>query len=324
MYLVITENDTSNWDDVAGVKYNYPSKYKNIILPGSKVLYYKGRIRDKSFKDLRLSSSPHYFGMGEIGKVYPDPNTKNQYFCEIENYIPFTSAVLNKDIHGSYFEIIPETKKKNYWWDGVRKITKNVYNKILSEAGLELSSNIEESIKSTFKKYPLLSEIQLELVKENIIQYKTTSKENQKKPLKKSSSISTSNYSSDAKFIGDRGEEIVYNYLSKTLKKDELSTLRWLAKEGEKPGYDISYVNQDLKTVCVEVKTTGGAKFNGFNLTKNELFAAKKKGTLYKIYLVSNCFSLSPKLSIIKNISSKLEEEYLLEPIAYKVKKIKK
>jgi putative restriction endonuclease len=48
-YAVITQNDSSAWDDVKGDLYHYPSTYKSILAPGCKIVYYKGRITDKAF-----------------------------------------------------------------------------------------------------------------------------------------------------------------------------------------------------------------------------------------------------------------------------------
>jgi hypothetical protein len=41
--------------------------------------------------------------------------------------------------------------------------------------------------------------------------------------------------------IGDRSEEIVKKHLEATLSLDECKTLRWLANEGEPPGWDFQF-----------------------------------------------------------------------------------
>ena len=46
-YTIITENDTSQWNDETGAYYHYPSKYQKILQPGAKVIYYKGKMKDK-------------------------------------------------------------------------------------------------------------------------------------------------------------------------------------------------------------------------------------------------------------------------------------
>ena len=72
MHTVITENDISDWSDDTGVLYNFPKRYQRLLEPGTEVIYYKGRIRDKKFSEKRLSADPHYFGTAIIGNVYPD------------------------------------------------------------------------------------------------------------------------------------------------------------------------------------------------------------------------------------------------------------
>ncbi|MFO2295762.1 hypothetical protein QOU42_26405, partial [Pseudomonas aeruginosa] len=94
MPAVIAENDVSIWDDETGAVYHYPRRYSAILKPGVQVVYYKGKLTDKSFADQRLSAQPHYFGIARIGKVYPDPeSSKGDLFALIESFQPFEQAV---------------------------------------------------------------------------------------------------------------------------------------------------------------------------------------------------------------------------------------
>jgi predicted HNH restriction endonuclease len=136
-YIIITENDTSNWDDETGVKYHFPPTYRKLLTEGTKVIYYKGRLIDKTFQDLRLSNKPHYFGIGTIGKIKAELNSKN-YFAEINNFGLFTKAVPFKTEEG-YLEVIPASLKDNYWRNGVRQISKAVYDKIVNNTDLSSS-----------------------------------------------------------------------------------------------------------------------------------------------------------------------------------------
>jgi len=132
-YCIITENDESEWDDVTGELYHFPKRYLKYLSHGSKVIYYKGTIRDKSFLEKRLTPKPHYFGVAEIGESAPDPlSNKNDYFCEILNYQSFENPVLAKTTAGNFLEIIPENRKNNYWRDGVRVIDESTYKNILA------------------------------------------------------------------------------------------------------------------------------------------------------------------------------------------------
>src|SRR5260221_870674 len=139
MYTVITENDVSKWDDETGLKYHFPSRYLKILKTGTKILYYKGRMIDKKFKNLRLSKEPHYFAIAEIGEVTQQQNTTN-YYADIVNFKMFTKAVPFK-IEGKSHEVVPDHYKKNYWRDGVRLINETICNKIISFANIESLGN---------------------------------------------------------------------------------------------------------------------------------------------------------------------------------------
>lgn len=134
MPTIIVENDISQWDDRTGEVYHFPKRYRDLLLPGERVIYYKGRMKDKSFEASRLSKSPHYFGIAEIGTVISINNDK-ELLAEIINFRPFVKAV-DFQKNNEYLEEIPKSKEKNYWRDGVRKIDEDTYNEILHLANL--------------------------------------------------------------------------------------------------------------------------------------------------------------------------------------------
>ncbi len=137
MPAVIAENDVSIWDDQTGAVYHYPRRYSAILKPGVQVVYYKGKLTDKSFADQRLSAQPHYFGIARIGKVYPDPeSSKGDLFALIESFQPFEQAVLAKE-GDSYLEPIPPSKASNYWRSGVREIGQATFDSILARAEIK-------------------------------------------------------------------------------------------------------------------------------------------------------------------------------------------
>jgi predicted HNH restriction endonuclease len=133
VHTVIAENDESQWEDQTGVLYHFPKKYAKYLLPGTEVIYYKGKLKNIAFRSKRLSDAPHYFAKALIGKVYPDNESdKGDLFATITEFSPFTKPVLAK-IENIYLEEIPESKKVNYWRDGVRNIDSKVFNLILSK-----------------------------------------------------------------------------------------------------------------------------------------------------------------------------------------------
>ena len=97
MYAIITENDESKWGDVTGEMYHFPSRYLKFLQPGTKVIYYKGVIKNSLFKGKRLSPSPHYFAKAVIGESFLDSqSTKKDYYCAISQYLPFKNPVIAK------------------------------------------------------------------------------------------------------------------------------------------------------------------------------------------------------------------------------------
>src|SRR6266567_5735817 len=125
MFTVITENDISQWEDQTGVRYHFPARYLKFLKPGTKVIYYKGRITDKKFTNARLSSAPHYFGIAKIGKVVNEEGSTN-YYADIEHFSLFLNAVPFK-IGDATIETIPISRRSNYWRDGVRPINERIY-----------------------------------------------------------------------------------------------------------------------------------------------------------------------------------------------------
>ncbi|MBD2256102.1 HNH endonuclease [Pseudanabaena sp. FACHB-2040] len=132
MRTIITENDESEWEDQTGVLYHFPKRYEKFLLPGTQVIYYKGKLKNSEFRSQRLADEPHYFAKAAIGKVYPDKqSSKGDLFAILVDYVPFELPVLAKSDNG-YLESIPATRKTNYWRDGVRPIEQEVYDNILS------------------------------------------------------------------------------------------------------------------------------------------------------------------------------------------------
>lgn len=137
-YAIITENDESDWKDKTGELYHFPKKYLSVLQPGTKVIYYKGKLNKSKYREFRLTKQPHYFGIAEIGESYKDSNSqKNDYFAHINNFTAFSKPVLIKKNDSEYIEAIPLNKGKNYWRDGARRISKEVYDEIISYSDLE-------------------------------------------------------------------------------------------------------------------------------------------------------------------------------------------
>lgn len=139
-YLVITENDESDWDDKTGLEYHYPSKYKGKIQKGVVVIYYKGRIKDQKYQSMRLSNEPHYFGTGVIGEIRGERGTNN-HFARIEEFKMFNEAISFKEGNMYLEQKANEWKMSNpqanyFRGNAVREITKEEFANIRSKAQL--------------------------------------------------------------------------------------------------------------------------------------------------------------------------------------------
>ena len=133
-FAIIAQMDESKWDDVKGEIYHFPDRYKSILSVGCNIIYYNGRMKDNTYEYQRLSKDPHYFGVGIVGESRSDPESDRQnWFCEILEYKEFSKAIPFK-VDGEYIEEIPPSRRRNYWRDGVREISQNVYEKILQMA----------------------------------------------------------------------------------------------------------------------------------------------------------------------------------------------
>lgn len=155
-YLVITENDVSQWKDKTGEVYHFPNKFRKDFTSGTRAVYYKGTLKDNTYSNKRLSNMPHYFGIAEIGKVTPDDSsTKRDYYAEILNYIPFSIPVYAKQ-NERFIEKIPASKKTNYWRDGARRIDEDVYLQIvklsdIKQDGLSDLNDLSQGMQVAFE-----------------------------------------------------------------------------------------------------------------------------------------------------------------------------
>lgn len=136
MLAVIVENDVSIWSDQTGLLYHFPKRYQALLEEGTEVIYYKGRMKDKSFSTSRMTGKPHYFGAAKIGRVYPDTESqKGDLFAIIECFAKFEEPVMASQ-QGRYIEVIPPAKIKNFWRDAVRPISREKFDEILGKANL--------------------------------------------------------------------------------------------------------------------------------------------------------------------------------------------
>jgi hypothetical protein len=316
MPLILVQNEITagnkydHWQDDEGVQYHFPNQYIGKVREGEVFIYYRGSRRADNKRGI-----PEYFGCGKIGKVWLDPLTdikKPRYswhwYCEIVDYIPFKYTVPFK-IGDTYLENIP----KNLWSVAVRNISLDVYKAILKQASIEVADE-DVIIKPNSPIFPKIDEVNPAMVTaQNPLMYLPQSKKESNGRY--SGGESYGRYSKYSKLFGDRAEEIVYQLLT----KEKADKLRWVAKEKEKPGWDIEY-HDGRNLIAIEVKGTSGKRFLSIDITAGEWGAAQKIASNYRLYLVADCLSIKPQIQVINNpYSLFLKRKLSLTPIAYRL-----
>ena len=142
---------------------------------------------------------------------------------------------------------------------------------------------------------------------------------------KRKTSSKPSKPSTPSKKVGDAGEKYVYEFEKNKLERLGLSDLaNKIVKQYEDlsffPGYDIQSFDELGNKIFIEVKSTKGKNKNYFEISDNEIRAAKELGDSYHIYQVTNALT-DPKIStVISNLYNYEEQDKLLiEPMVYKV-----
>lgn len=312
MPLVMVSNEVNvyhkEWKDIVGVQYHYPNTYVNKVQPGERFIYYRGVRRADGTR-----GKAEYFGSGVIGEVWRDPEVdaevpkKDRYwYCSICDYTPFPHPLAAKGLTGQF-----ENIQQNLWSVGIRSIDEDTYERIIAAAGL---ANLSEPPLEQQFQLPGMSMV-IPIEDNQLI---ATVKKSGGPVNDTSRILSITRYSRHSKLIGDRAEEVAFKWLEQNLK--EVKELRWVAREGLTPGWDIQYKDLSGTLHAVEVKGSTGAAFTTFELTANELSAANAMGNTYWLMLVADCFSSNPRVQRIQGLSHLIElGELSTEPIRWRV-----
>ena len=128
-----------------------------------------------------------------------------------------------------------------------------------------------------------------------------------------------------SKRVGRAGEEHVYNFEYKKLMDQGREDLaKQIVKQYEDlsyfPGYDIKSFNEDGEKIYIEVKSTVSKGKDYFEISDNEVLAAKSLKDSYFIYQVTDALA-NPKISArVRNPMKYVEEnKILLESWIYKM-----
>ena len=288
MPIVLTSNEIIlsgySWKDREGEQYHFPNQYRNKIVHGERFAYYRGVHRADGQR-----GEMEYFGVGEIGEVWLDPDTeelnaqKRNWYCSIENYVPFSDPVMAKEGDAT----IETVKHKNHWRTAVRTISEEQHQELLAKANLKAAFDRTNKIRETIKK----------AVADHSTPALGVVKKAKRRAGTKSASPTGRRYSKKSKVVGDAGELTVFKYLEANV--PGISELRWLANEGETPGWDIQYLDDGGSLIRVEVKSTEAKTLTSIELTANEWRAANEHQSTYKLALIGSCLSKSPIIEFV-------------------------
>jgi hypothetical protein len=223
-----------------------------------------------------------------IGDVYPDPDSipqfakDQQWLADIAEYEPFSSPVPIRQSDGTYSELLTRTAAKNWWGIGVRRISSAAFEKLLKWGGLGVSEQKAEN-----ESGPAQTVDPGQLWKRRTAREQKGARRFFKRESKR------------AKIIGDEAERIVlahlHNQEPNPVKKKQI---RWVANDGETPGYDILDGRGEIQR-GYEVKGTTGSQFLSIDLTQNEMRCAREMGSGFVLVLVTGVFTKSPKIAFM-------------------------
>jgi hypothetical protein len=196
------------------------------------------------------------------------------------------------------------------------------YRKIVNDPASEVLLDVlDESVFEEIDKKKKI-DLDYELPKFNPVVIQSESKD---KTKKKKGTSRPKKPSLPSKKVGDAGEKYVYEYEKNKLEKLGLKNLADLiVKQYEDlsffPGYDIQSFDELGNKIFIEVKSTKGKNKSFFEISDNEIRAAKELGDSYYIYQVTSALT-NPKIStVISNLHNyEDQDKVLIEPILHRV-----
>jgi hypothetical protein len=303
MPLVLVHNDVvanpaHRWNDLEGVQYHYPSKYRNLIKAGEPFVYYRGVHRTGGKR-----GQAEYVGTGRIGDIWPDPepaqHRRQAWYCGIEDYNRFPKPVPAKINNTNLEDIRP-----NLWRDSVRSMAADVYRRILELASQRASEPKAIIGTDGIKIMPA----------DTLIVPPVASR-----PRKGEATPVTYRMSKQARDVGDWAERVVLRFIQEQMLGCSNCVHR--AAINEKPGWDIDYLDSSGLVQRVEVKGSVGAAFDGVEMTANEIAAARIHGDRYWLYLVAGCLTNAPQVQTIQNPAAKLAaDEWSAAPTLFSIR----
>ena len=134
----------SDYNDKPFFRYHFPKRYRKQIKSGDVFVYYQG--------DSKKLINRYYFGCGVIGEVTADKSDKESFNAEIRFGIKFPRKVIIHFVskEGEYYESIGyktvRQKPTPSWQNSIRKLSVPAFEKIISDAGLDVYANFNHWI----------------------------------------------------------------------------------------------------------------------------------------------------------------------------------
>lgn len=144
-YAIITDNEIRvsgyTYDNLVGSHYTFPHKYKSWLKAGTNVIYYKSKEQPNETTK-RLTHKAHYFGVARVESVHyiGKQGNNKMYVAHIIDYHPFDKPVFFRLQDGSHYEYDTTDWDKQSWRNGVRKIDKIVYDRIIQDSKINIKS----------------------------------------------------------------------------------------------------------------------------------------------------------------------------------------
>lgn len=236
--------------------------------------------------------------------------SRPRWYCRIEDYHPFPHAVPWKH-RGKPLEQIPQ----NMFRDGVRTLPVTAYRKIVQLA--DLPPLPPEDARASPGRLPPLNAVRPTIVgqDDDLLALVTRGPGG-------AHAGGPAPRSPHRRLVGTRAEEIAHKYLSDNRTECEIAELRYVAKLGETPGWDIEYRKTNGESICVEVKGTTARQFVAIEITAGEWDAARLHRDRYQLCLVADCFSRTPQMRFIRDPYTRMEQgDFVAMPLAWRLQR---
>lgn len=119
------------YEDIYGVQYEFPDRYKGLVVEGERFLYYRGK------RGAPTGTGPVYLGDGIVGKVRESTNP-GLWVAQVRDVTTFAKPLPFTDPNGNYLETGSTTPSN--WTSGVRRTSDEVFSHIV-QVGMESSGD---------------------------------------------------------------------------------------------------------------------------------------------------------------------------------------